>query len=182
MLEQKVIGSIPIEFKRLFFPAFLLISKEIKFDFVSFLLKNYIVCDIMKIKKERIKMINKYKTKYIIIFLIIDIPLLLISLFIFLQKLKKNEFAIYIIIIYLIITIFLCKFLYKEFYNNYIKEYIKYCKTTGFIIVKNAEFFDSYTTGYVDYFNNKVKINLKKQNYDAKILTKNIISIENIKK
>ena len=124
---------------------------------------------------------KKIKRKYVLMFFLIDTSLLLLTISYFLNRFKKNEIPIYIILIYIILTICLGKFLYKECYNKYTTEYVSYCKNVGFIEVKKPQFYENYTIGYINYFKNKVKINVLTQKYDSKNDISNVSSIEKLK-
>ena len=127
------------------------------------------------------KDINKIKIRYFISFILIELFFFLIMLILANIKIKRNIFPVDLILIFIILSTTFFKFIYKEYRKKYIEYFVKDCRKNKILSVKNAEFFNNYTTGYIDYFKNKVRINLRKQTNEENINIKNIISIENNK-
>lgn len=122
--------------------------------------------------------LKQIRTKYIIIWILLEISLIVISSVIFIKLIKKNEFPIYVIFIFIILSTYITKFIHKEYYNNVVSYFKTYSVNKGFIEIENPEYHDSYTLGYIIIFKNKVKINIYKQTFNSKIKINNIISIE----
>lgn len=126
--------------------------------------------------------INKIKIKYIVTSIFLSLIIFSVAFLLSSIKIKRNEIPIDIIICTIIIIIYLYKFLYKEFYKKIERTFKEIAIKQGFVMVLNPEYYNSYTTGYIEIFKNKVCIKVKTQNYSPKIDTSNIISIENEQK